>query len=76
MNERHILLVEDNPDDEALTIRAFQKNSIRNEVVVAHDGAEALDYLLAIEIFWLLVAEPPPGGISPPEPSHARPTAS
>ena len=40
-----ILLVEDNPDDEALTLRALQKNNIRNDVVVAHDGVEALDYL-------------------------------
>ena len=37
--------MEDNPDDEALTIRALQKNGIVNEVVVASDGAEALDYL-------------------------------
>jgi two-component system, response regulator len=40
-----ILLIEDNPDDEALTLRALKKNNIRNEVVVAHDGAEALDFL-------------------------------
>jgi len=40
-----ILLVEDNPDDEALTLRALKKNNILNEVMVAHDGVEALDYL-------------------------------
>lgn len=45
MDERHILLVEDNPDDEALTIRAFRKNNILNEVRVARDGQEALDRL-------------------------------
>ncbi|MEQ8347849.1 MAG: response regulator [Sneathiellaceae bacterium] len=40
-----ILLVEDNPDDVALTLRAFRKNNLKDEVVVANDGAEALDYL-------------------------------
>ena len=42
-----ILLVEDNPDDEALTIRALKKNNIGNELVVVRDGAEALDFLFA-----------------------------
>lgn len=47
MPPKIILLVEDNPDDEALTLRALKKNNILNEVVVAHDGAEALDFLFA-----------------------------
>jgi two-component system response regulator len=42
-----ILLVEDNADDEALTLRALKKNNIRNDIVVARDGVEALDYLFA-----------------------------
>jgi two-component system response regulator len=45
MNDRTILLVEDNPNDEALTLRALKKNNIQDRVVVARDGAEALDYL-------------------------------
>lgn len=45
MDEKIILLVEDNPDDVALTERAFKKNNIRNRLVVASDGVEALDYV-------------------------------
>ncbi|MCX5875532.1 MAG: response regulator [Deltaproteobacteria bacterium] len=45
MRTNMILLVEDNPDDEALTLRALKKNNILNEVIVARDGAEALDFL-------------------------------
>ena len=46
MSNRSILLVEDNRDDVELTLRAFRRNHIRNEIVVAYDGAEALDRLL------------------------------
>lgn len=47
MENKVILLVEDNPRDEALTIRALAKCNIRNNVVVVRDGVEALDYLFA-----------------------------
>lgn len=45
MAKKSILLVEDNPDDELLAIRALRKYDIVNDIVVAHDGAEVLDYL-------------------------------
>lgn len=45
MERKTILLVEDNPDDEALTMRSLRKSNIVNDVVVARDGAEALDFL-------------------------------
>ena len=45
MTSRSILLVEDNPDDEVLTLRALKKNNIVNEVTVARDGAQALELL-------------------------------
>ena len=45
---KKILLVEDNPNDEELTIRAFRKNNISNDIIVARNGAEALDYLFGI----------------------------
>jgi two-component system response regulator len=51
MADKVILLVEDNPDDEALTLRALRKNNIENRVVVARDGAEALDFLFCTGIY-------------------------
>ena len=59
MSERIILLVEDNANDEALTQRALKKANIMNRVVVARDGAQALDYLLAKGAF----AERDPGEV-------------
>lgn len=47
MADKIILLVEDNPDDEALALRALQRSNVHNRVVVARDGAEALNYLFA-----------------------------
>ena len=44
-SHRPILLVEDNPNDELLTLRGLKKSNLTNEIVVARDGAEALDYL-------------------------------
>ena len=47
MTDKVILLIEDNPDDQDLTLRALRKNQIKSRVVVVSDGAEALDYLFA-----------------------------
>ncbi len=46
-----LMLVEDNPDDEELTLLAFEQNNISSEVVIAHDGVEALDYLFGTGIY-------------------------
>ena len=45
MRSRDILLVEDNPDDEVLMLRALRKSNVVNQIIVVRDGAEALDYL-------------------------------
>ncbi len=47
MTNRHILLVEDNPDDEALTLRALRRHNTASEITVARDGVEALDFLFS-----------------------------
>jgi len=49
MNDRFILLVEDNPDDEALMLRGFQRSKLANRIEVARDGAEAVALLLGAE---------------------------
>jgi len=51
MKDKVILLVEDNPDDETLTLRALSKGKILNKIIVARDGAEALDYLFGTGIY-------------------------
>jgi CheY-like chemotaxis protein len=50
-NTKVILLVEDNPDDEALALRALKRHHIGNGIVVAHDGVEALDYVFGTGIY-------------------------
>jgi two-component system, response regulator len=51
VEEKIILLVEDNPDDVDLTLRAFKQNNIFNKVVVARDGVEALEYLMGTGMY-------------------------
>lgn len=51
MENKMILLVEDNPDDETLTIRALKKNNISNELAVVRDGAEAIDFLFCTGVY-------------------------
>ncbi|HEX5476382.1 MAG TPA: response regulator [Burkholderiales bacterium] len=60
MAEKQILLVEDNPDDEALTLRALRHAKIANEIVVARDGAEALEFVFATGKFEGRDAQRPP----------------
>lgn len=51
MAKKIILLVEDNPDDEKLTVRALRKNNIINDIVIARDGVEALDFVFGTGVF-------------------------
>jgi two-component system response regulator len=51
MDDKVVLLVEDNPDDVELTLRAFKRNHLLNQVVVASDGVEALDYLFGQGVY-------------------------
>lgn len=51
MNDKVILLVEDNDDDVELALRAFKKNNISNKIIVARDGLEAIDYLLGTGLY-------------------------
>ncbi len=60
MEQSTILLIEDNPDDVELTLHAFQKNHMVNQIVVAGDGAEGLDYLFGTGKFAGRDAEEPP----------------
>lgn len=60
MKDRVILLVEDNPKDEELTMRALEKSNVMNPVVVVRDGAEALDYLFARGAYANRALEPLP----------------
>lgn len=50
-SEKFIMLIEDNPDDEALTQRAFKKSKITNDLVVVRDGVAALDFLFCEGIY-------------------------
>lgn len=60
MDQTTILLIEDNPDDVELTLHAFQKNHMANDIVVATDGAEGLDYLFGTGKYAGRDAEEPP----------------
>lgn len=63
MNSKPILLAEDNPDDQQLALRAFKKSNLSNEIIIAKDGVEALDYLFG--------TGPYAGGELPPLPAVA-----
>lgn len=51
MQNKPILLAEDNPDDQQLALRAFRKSNLSNEIIIANDGVEALDYLFGTGIY-------------------------
>jgi two-component system response regulator len=72
MTPKAILLIEDNRDDEELTLRALAKSNVANSVVVARDGVEALDYLFGTGMYSGRDPSDTPAVVRPPRPEVAE----